>query len=44
MKVKKLKSGKVIIELTKKEIIDVACKLGVTVGFYLLCKYLSEDD
>ena len=43
MKVKKLKSGKVIIELTKEEIINSTCKIGIAVGFYLLCKYLNEE-
>ena len=43
MKVKKLKSGNIVFELTKEEIVDSACKLGVSIGFYLLCKYLNEE-
>lgn len=42
MKVKKLKSGKVIIEITDNEIVNFICKCYIGLGFYLLNKYLNE--
>jgi len=42
MKVKQLKSKKIIVELTEDEVINAFVKLGISFGFYLLNKELGK--